>query len=175
MKPLKEISPNDLNESAFRMIGKEWMLITAGTMDSWNTMTASWGGMGEMWFKPAVFAFMRPQRYTLEFVKREPLFTISFFSEKYRPVLEFCGANSGRECDKAAETGLVPFETKNGAVSFEQAHTVIECRKLFMQHLDPEGFIDQSIVDECYPERDFHYMVVGEAQHVLRRICLAVY
>lgn len=168
MNKFLEISPLELNENAFRLIGKEWMLITAGTMDSWNTMTASWGGLGEIWFKPAAFVFLRPQRYTLEFMEREPGFTLSFFGESFRPTLNFCGSHSGRNCNKAAETGLTPFETETGSVAFEQARLVLNCKKLFAQDLDPAGFVDDSIIPKCYPDSDFHRMFVGEVIQTLK-------
>lgn len=170
MKDFGEISPLELNESAFRLIGKEWMLITAGTMDGWNTMTASWGGLGEIWFKPAVFTFIRPQRHTLTFIEKEPVFTISFFDEKYRTALNFCGSHSGRDCNKATEAGLTPFATENGSVAFEEARLVLECRKLYVQDLDPAGFVDDSIIPKCYPSSDFHRMFVGEVLKVLRSV-----
>jgi flavin reductase (DIM6/NTAB) family NADH-FMN oxidoreductase RutF len=166
MRKFKEISPLELNESPFRMIGKEWMLITAGSMESWNTMTASWGSLGEIWFKPAAFIFIRPQRYTMEFIEREEIFTLSFFDEKYRPALNFCGAHSGREFDKAEKTGLTPFATQSGTVAFEEARTVIECRKLFAQDMNPDSFIDESLIQKCYPDNDFHRMFVGEVLRI---------
>ena len=52
----------------FTKIGKEWMLITAGDETKSNTMTASWGGLGIMWNKKVATAYIRPQRYTKEFV-----------------------------------------------------------------------------------------------------------
>ncbi len=170
MKKFREINPLEFNESPFRLIGKEWMLITAGNMENWNTMTASWGGMGEIWFKPAVFTFIRPQRHTLKFVEKEPVFTLSFFDEKYRTALKICGAHSGRDCDKAAEAGLTPFGTDGGSVAFEEARLVLECRKLYVQDLDPAGFLDDSIIPKHYPARDFHRMFVGE---VLKMLCKA--
>ena len=164
-----KISPLEWNESPFRVIGKEWMLITAGTMDGWNTMTASWGAMGELWFKPVVFTFLRPQRYTLEFVERESFFTLSFFEEKYRTALNFCGANSGRDCDKAEKTGLTPMATANGSVAFEEARLILECRKLYFQDLDPSLFLDKEI-EKHYPKQDYHRMFVGEVVSVLKGI-----
>ena len=38
------VSPQSLNDNVFSLIGKDWMLITAGTPQQCNTMTASWGG-----------------------------------------------------------------------------------------------------------------------------------
>ena len=166
MNKFTEIQPAELNESAFRLIGKEWMLITAGAMNQWNTMTASWGAMGELWFKPVVFTFIRPQRYTFEFAEREPLFTLSFFSEKYRTALNFCGAHSGRDCDKAQETGLTPFEAAPGAVAFEEARLILVCRKLYFQDLQPENFIDPEI-EKNYPKKDYHRMFAGEVIRTL--------
>jgi len=168
MNKFTEISPMELNESAFRIIGKEWMLITAGTMDSWNTMTASWGGMGELWFKPVVFTFIRPSRYTLEFVEKQPLFTLSFFDESQRKALNFCGVNSGRDCNKAAETGLTPFATQEGSVAFEEARLVLECRKMYFQDLNPDHFLVPEI-EANYPNKDYHRMFVAEVLRVLKR------
>ena len=60
----KEIAPENFEESVFKVIGKDWLLL-AGTKDGkTNAMTASWGGMGIMWGKPVAFVFIRPQRYT---------------------------------------------------------------------------------------------------------------
>ena len=33
-------------EDTIKLISKEWMLVTAGTSESFNTMTANWGGIG---------------------------------------------------------------------------------------------------------------------------------
>ena len=168
MKKFKEISPDDLNESAVRLIGKEWMLITAGTIGKWNTMTASWGALGQLWKKPAAFMFIRPTRHTFEFANREPLFTLSFFEEKYRDALNFCGSHSGRDCDKAKETGLTPFEVAPGTVAFEEARLILVCRKLYFQDIKPEQFFDPEI-ETNYPKKDYHRMFVGEVQKVLSR------
>lgn len=168
MKKFNEISPDDLNESAVRLIGKEWMLITAGTIGKWNTMTASWGALGRLWKKPVAFMFIRPTRHTFEFANREPLFTLCFFEEKYRDALNFCGAHSGRDCDKAKETGLTPFEVEPGTVAFEEARLILVCRKLYFQDLKPENFLDPEI-EVNYPKKDYHRMFVGEVQKVLSR------
>ena len=42
----REIKPEELKENPFDLIGKQWMLITAGDETKCNTMTASWGGVG---------------------------------------------------------------------------------------------------------------------------------
>ena len=158
---MKKIDIKDLQGNAVSMFDDKWCLITAGTKESYNTMTASWGAMGELWNKDICFIFIRPQRYTLEFTEREEYFTLSFFGDEYKKALTFCGRNSGRDCDKAKETGLTPVEP-DGSISFAESETVIVCKKLFYQDIDPEGFVDKAIDGVCYPEKDYHRMYVGE-------------
>ena len=64
----KEIKAEDLQFNPFTRIGSDWMLITAGDEKKFNTMTASWGGAGVFWGKNVVTCYIRPQRYTKEFV-----------------------------------------------------------------------------------------------------------
>ena len=65
----KRIKVSEISENPVDMIGKKWMLISAGTADKFNMMTASWGGIGFMWNVPVAFAVIRPNRYTYEFVE----------------------------------------------------------------------------------------------------------
>lgn len=166
MKPFKEIKPVEIAGNPIHLIGQEWMLITAGTPDHFNTMTASWGSLGELWFKPVCFCFVRPQRYTYEFMEKRDGFTLSFFEEKYKAQLNFCGSRSGRETDKVGECGFSPVEAQNGSVYFEEARLVLECRKLYFQDLDPAHFLDETIMNN-YPEKDFHRMYIGQITRVL--------
>lgn len=164
----KEIDIRELKDSPVKLIGDDWALITAGSSEKWNTMTVSWGALGELWNREAAFVFIRPQRYTYEFFEKEELFTLSFLGEKHRDILRVCGSKSGRDCDKAALTGLVP-DFSQGAVCFEQAEYTLICRKIASQLLDPAGFIDKTI-EENYPAKDYHRMYVGEIIKVLKKI-----
>jgi len=104
---------------------------------------------------------IRPQRHTYTFLEKSQYFTLSFFHEKYREVLKFCGARSGRDVDKMKETGITPVQTANGSVCFSEARIVIECKKVYYQDIDPKNFIDESI-GKNYPDRDYHRMYIGE-------------
>ncbi len=158
---MKKINIKDLKANPVSLFDDKWCLITAGNKDSYNTMTASWGAMGELWNKDVCFVFIRPQRYTYEFTEREELFTLSFFPEEYRKALAFCGKYSGRDYDKAKETGLTPTEI-DGSMTFAESELVIVCKKVAQQDIDPEGFLDESIDPKCYPAKDYHRMYVGE-------------
>ena len=50
---MKKIDVKSLQDNVFSLIGDRWMLITAGTAERCNTMTASWGGLGVLWGAPA--------------------------------------------------------------------------------------------------------------------------
>lgn len=161
----KEINPNQITENAFDLIGKDWALVTAGDKDKYNTMTVSWGGVGIMWNKPVAFTFIRPQRYTFEFTESGEYFTMSFFDESYRDVLKFCGSKSGRDYDKAKETGITPVFDLD-APYFSQAKLVLVCKKLYSQFLNEESARDKSILSS-YANGDYHKMYISEIVKVL--------
>jgi len=94
---LHKIDPREINQNPFTLIDDDWFLLSAGNLSTFNTMTASWGGMGILWNKPVVFCFVRPQRYTYKFMESNDLFTMSFFDESYRKALSLCGKVSGRQ------------------------------------------------------------------------------
>lgn len=75
---MKELKVSDLKDNMFNAIGDEWMLVTAGTPEKFNMMTASWGGVGVLWAKPVAFIFIRPERYTYEFIENGDGVTLSF-------------------------------------------------------------------------------------------------
>ena len=168
---MKEIPFSELKINPMTMLAKEWMLVTAGNeARGYNTMTASWGHLGSMWGHggglPTAVIYLRPQRYTKEFVDREELFTLSVFPEDYKKDLGYLGRVSGRDEDKVAATQLTPvFEGEY--TYFSQAKLVLVCRKLYRGTLQEDGFIDRSILDDHYPNRDLHDMYIGEIVKVL--------
>ncbi len=157
---MKEINIRDIKKSATELISDGWGLVTAGNRENFNTMTVSWGALGEIWGKDAAFVFIRPQRYTFEFIEREEFFTLSFFSEEFRDALKICGSKSGRDTDKIAATGLTPVFT-DGTVTFEQAEYTVVCRKMASQFIDPAGFEDKNI-EKNYASGDYHKVYIGE-------------
>jgi flavin reductase (DIM6/NTAB) family NADH-FMN oxidoreductase RutF len=161
---MKIIDPYDINESVFRLLDKDWMLITAGVTGHFNTMTASWGGFGILWNQPVAFIFVRPPRYTYQFLEQYEWFTLNFFGSGFRDVLNYCGSKSGKDVDKVAKTGLMPLETERGNIYFDKARLVFECRKLYYQDLDPVRFLDPKIGSN-YPRKDYHRMYFGKIEN----------
>ncbi len=168
MPKFVELDPLELQDNMFRRIGREWMLITAGKPEKFNTMTASWGGVGVLWNTNVTFSFVRPSRYTYTFMEQEKYYTLSFFGADCRRALQFCGSKSGRDVDKVAETGLTPvFDAP--APYFAEAELVLVCRKLYTQDLDTDRLLDPALMAN-YKDGDVHRMYVGEITKVLQRV-----
>jgi flavin reductase (DIM6/NTAB) family NADH-FMN oxidoreductase RutF len=170
MENFEKISWQDLNDNAIRMIGKDWMLVAAGSVNTdYNMMTAAWGSLGWLWELPISMIYVRPQRYTHTFTEREDYYTITFFREEQRDILKKMGTVSGRNFDKMNYDKLTPVATENGSVGFAEAYLIIECRKIYSTVLDENDFIDKDVVNSKYPDRDFHTVYVGEITNVWRK------
>ncbi|WPX07714.1 flavin reductase family protein [Anaerocellum danielii] len=165
----KMIKIEDLNFNPFTLIGKEWMLITAGNINSFNTMTASWGNLGYIWERPVAFCVIRPQRFTRKFVEENEFFTLSFFGREYRSALEICGKYSGKDVNKVEMAKLTPKEDEEfKTVFFDEANLVFVCKKIYFQDIISENFLDKAIYN-FYPAKDYHRMFIGEIVKVLKR------
>ena len=158
---MKKIPVSQLALDPITKIGKDWMLITAGNeARGYNTMTASWGHMGHIWGYDTSVIYVRPQRYTKQFVDREEKYTLCFFPG-YKKEMGYLGTKSGRDEDKVAAVGLTPVFGEDFTY-FAEASLVLVCRKLYQAPLKEEFFLDPAVVDSSYPNRDFHDMYVGE-------------
>jgi flavin reductase (DIM6/NTAB) family NADH-FMN oxidoreductase RutF len=150
-----------ISDNVFQLIAQDWMLVTAGPLAHFNTMTANWGGLGYLWNRKVSYIFVRPHRYTFQFMEEYDAFSLAFFAERYRAALELCGTRSGREMDKVAACGLTPVELTPGITSFAEARLILECKKIYAQDILPEKFIEPTIAKQ-YPTRDYHRMYIGE-------------
>ncbi len=162
----KEVNIEQVPFNPFHKIGREWMLITAGTEEKCNTMTASWGGAGVLWGKNVATAYIRPQRYTKEFVDANDTFSLTFFNEQYRKALSLCGSASGRDGDKIGAAGLTPCFI-DGTPAFEEADMILICKKMYHSAIVPECFDLPENEVTWYPENDYHVMYIAEITKAL--------
>ena len=125
------IEPGRVKDNFIEIIGKEWMLVSAGDKDEFNMMTASWGGVGFLWNKPVVF-------------------TLSFLGEEHKAAHKICGSKSGREIDKVAATGLTPCFTDLGNPCFEESRLTLECKTLYVTKMDKDHFVDPALYEKWY-------------------------
>lgn len=161
----KQISAENIPGNIIKMLSQDWMLITAGNDTEFNMMTASWGGLGYLFGKPAAFCFINPTRHTYPLMEKYETYTLSFYTEAYRSVLEYCGNNSGRDKDKVKETGLTPVTTPSGSKAFGEAWMIIECRKLVSQSLSQESIANEEVRKE-WIGKQVNKMFVGEIINV---------
>ena len=172
---MREISYKELAVKPMTMFGEEWFALAAGTDSKANAMTIAWGHLGSLWERdshanrlPTAIVYVRPSRYTKEFMDHEPVFTLSLFDESRKKTLGYLGSHSGRDGDKFAAAGITPvFE--DGTVYCKEAKMVFICKKLYQSSLKEEGFVDKGLIDFNYPLRDFHEMYIGEIMKVLVR------
>lgn len=161
----QELQPKQITENVFSLFDDRWTLITAGTRDRCNTMTASWGGLGVLWHKNVATIYVRPQRYTFEFLEEFPEFTLSFFGEEWRKALAYCGRVSGREEDKFAHCGFHVDMAGETAPYIREADLVLVCRKLYWNDLDPAHMGETAL--QHYQKHDYHRMYIAEITKVL--------
>lgn len=166
MEKFKEIKPEELNESAFKLIGKDWMLVTAESDNKVNTMTASWGGFGVMFSKNVAYIVIRPQRYTKQFVDSSDTFSLTFFDETFRKQLGYLGSVSGKDEDKISKANLTVQHLDNTPY-FEEGKLAIICRKIYSQEFKSECFIDKESEEKWYPEKDYHTLYIAEIEKII--------
>ena len=155
----------NFNTDIFTLFDKKWALLTAGNEENFNTMTISWGGLGTLWGKPVATVYVRTSRYTHDFMDKNEYFTVSFYPEKYRNVLNVLGTMSGRNMDKMKESGLAAKKTGE-TMTFKEAEITLVCRKLFRQELDVSN-MPEKIAANLYSGQAPHDMYIGEVVEII--------
>ena len=158
----RKIEVRDLKENTIKLFADDWGLVTAGDSADCNTMTISWGGIGNLWNKPSTFIFINPERYTFGFIEKHQSYTISFFDHaRYKDDLLVCGTKSGRDGDKLKETKLTTLCLPSGEMAFKEARIIFECRVIYQDSLSAETTPDKE-KKRYYKTGRFHKMYVGE-------------
>lgn len=165
---MNEINIRHLKENAVKLINDDWALLSAGDENGWNTMTVSWGGIGEIWNKDVAFVFVRPQRYTKEFIDSKGRFTLSFFAGEKKKEMGLLGSLSGRDCDKAKEANVEPVFS-DGSVYIDTAQYVLFCKVIYTDFIKPEGFADIQLDSKNYAQKDYHKVYIAEIEKVLKK------
>ncbi|MDH6602939.1 flavin reductase (DIM6/NTAB) family NADH-FMN oxidoreductase RutF [Bacilli bacterium PM5-9] len=164
----REVSPNEINENIFKLFHDDWALVSASYNNKANTMTASWGFVGIMWHKPVAQVFIRPSRYTKEFVDNSDYFTVSFFDKEFREDLTYLGTVSGKNEDKISKSSLTLINSNN-IPYFNEAKLVLICKKLYVQNMVESSFMYDETIENNYPYKDYHTSYIGEIINVLQK------
>lgn len=158
----------DLNVNVFKLFAEEWGLVTAGNQGHYNTMTIGWGTLGTIWKKDVATVYVKPCRYTYEFMEENDYFTISFFDKAHRKDLALLGAKSGRDGDKVAETTLTPVAMAHDTVGFEEATLTIICKKIYSEAFK-EALLPADVVQQSYAEEAPHQCYIGEVVEIIEK------
>ena len=161
-----------LDYPVFELFNDRWALVTAGSLDDFNTMTIGWGSMGTIWGPPhrgksVLTVYVSPARYTHSYLEKNDYFTVSFFPEAYRKDLGILGSRSGRDGDKVALTELTPVAVEHG-VDFAQAELTFVCKKLYAHQFELEQ-VPRDVADWIYTRVPPHTMYIGEIVELVRR------
>ena len=149
-----------MNVNPFTKFEKDWALLTAGTEERYNSMTIGWGSLGTVWNKDVLTVYVRPDRYTWEFLRDNEYFTVSFFPESCREALAIMGQMSGRDGDKAAAAGLTPRVLPQG-ITFKEATETFVYKKIYMA---PMAYEDVPPVAQRIYQNGIepHWIIMGE-------------
>lgn len=161
----REVLIGQLEFNPFSMIGEDGFLVSAAKGAHVALTTSQWGLMGFLWNRPVVTMYIRPSRYTFEFLRSVDRFTVSFFPQEMAPALRYCATHRGWNEDKLAGSGLVP-ERIGDYVLFSQSNLTFACRRLYMRPMDESLIMDKVIVDEYYEDKDVHWSFSGQIEHV---------
>lgn len=167
------ISVKEIPGEPFTLIGEKFGILTAGKAERFNSMVTSWGGWGILFGKPAIFHFLRSNRYTLEFMRQEQRYTVSFFEDEFKEDILLFGKKSGRDSDKMKETKLTAVQTPSGRTTYKEASLVLECNLVEVTTVSPDDFYTEEgrkfVVDAHAETGEYHKMVFGEITNVWRR------
>lgn len=163
---MNTIKAHDLKLKITDLWSRQWLVLTAGTIQNFNSMTIGWGSVGVMWGKPFIQVVVRPTRYTFEFMEKYPSFTVCAFPENYRHAVKLLGTRSGRDSNKIKDSGLTVLKSDSiDAPAYKEAELILECRKMYWQDMDPGNFLDDDI-DNNYPKKDYHRIYFGEIVNI---------
>ena len=104
------------------------VLVSSGTMEKSNIMTAAWTGIINT--NPAiVYVSIRPERYSYNIIKETKEFVINLTNERLAYATDWCGVRSGEKFDKFKEMKLTK-EASNflKCPMIKESPVTIECK-----------------------------------------------
>lgn len=162
---MQQIDLNELGRyvDAVNDIQSKWMLVTAEKDGKVNTLTASWGALGSLWRKKVAMIFIRPSRYTNEFLEATNRFTLTFF-DGHMEEMGYLGKTSGRDVpDKIEKAGLTSV-TVDGHPTFGEGRLMLACRTIYVDPVERGKFVEKEIDDAVNPDGNRSIMYIAEIE-----------
>ena len=153
----------ELTPEIFSVFRRQPPLLTAGDRESCNTMTIGWCQLGRLWNLNTCTVYVRPERYTYQFMEDHDYFTVSVLPLSHKQTtMQLCGTKSGRDVNKVKACGLTLCYGAGDAPFFDEAEWVLVCKKVYAQDLDPACLKDGTPVLHYYEGQGWHRMYTGE-------------
>ena len=169
---LQSVDIKSLSPEIFRVFGANNALLTAGDREKCNTMTIGWCQMGQLWELPVCTVYVRPERYTYEFMESRDTFSVSVLPVSEKKTMGFCGSKSGRDVDKFAACGLTVDYGAEETPYVEQAEWVLVCKKLYVCDMDAANSLGSQQIHRFYtPEQgSWHRVYIGEVLEAYQKM-----
>ena len=158
------IDPMEIAMKPVANFAQDWMALAMGNSKSFNSMTISWGAIGELWNKPVVIVFVSSDRASKKMMDDNQYFTVTGFprTKACKDALVYIGSHSLRDDpDKTANAGLTVEFTEQGNPIFSEGCLAIECKKMYSAPFDLNR-VPQDIREHMYAEMGVHTMYIGE-------------
>lgn len=166
----KEISVYQYAPHILDHLTRSGILVTAKVGDKVNSITIGWGTIGMQWGKPLFQAYIRESRYTKAMLDEAKEFTVNIpleRTDRVKEILAFCGAKSGRDCDKVSELGLTLVDgEKTAAPAIKELPITLECKVIYSVRQDASA-MPADVTGKYYPNwkvdrNDVHSVYYGE-------------
>ena len=120
-------------------------ILSAGNKENHNSCVIGWGLLGVAWSKPLFIVYVKPDRYTYQFMEKTEFFTVNFIKKslykKFRPY----GNQSGRDINKEEVTGAHIEFMDNGGITFKEAEEVYVCKMMARTYFEEKNLSPEII------------------------------
>ena len=121
-------------------------VLSAGNKDSHNSCVIGWGLLGVAWSKPLFIVYVKPDRYTYQFMETTEFFTVNFIKKSLYKKFRIYGNKSGRDINKEEESGAQIQYLDNGGITFKEAEEVYVCKVMAKTYFDEKN-LSKEIID----------------------------
>lgn len=157
-----ELGPFEAYEKFIKVLAEPGALLA--TIDSEgrpNVMSIGWCTVGRIWGKTICTVFVRPTRHSYTCLEDIRQFTVNAGGVSAKAI-EICGTINGRTKDKFAEAKITAGAAKKvKAPIIEECALHYECNVVHNNDVNPMN-IHRKIIDEFYPQGNFHRIYFGE-------------
>ena len=130
-------------------------------------MTIRWESIGVWYVRPIFTVYVKPERYTYQFIDKSEIFTVSYIDKKLFGKIGAYGSNSGNDINNEEVSGTPIKFLDEGGITFEEANEVFVC-KIIVRYHPTENYVHQEVLDrynnnlKVYFSSSPHGVYIGE-------------